>query len=474
MNEKLKIVYRQTNELTPYTRNARTHDTAQVSQIVGSMEEYGWTNPVLIDENGEIIAGHGRVLAAEQLNMREVPTIILIGLTDAQKRAYRLADNRLPFNAGWNNELLALEFTDLLGVGFDLSLTGFSDEEIDALINPLVPETVIDRSGNLAAKFLVPPFSVLNARDGWWQDRKKDWLSIGIQSELGRDSELVFSKTSQPGRVYDEKNRYEAETGRKITWEEFHEACPDVKSLATTSIFDPVLCELVYRWFSPKGGTVVDPFAGGSVRGIVASALDRHYAGCDLRREQVEANRAQWAALENMRGPEPRWICADSRDIVSRLKGVKGDLLFTCPPYADLEVYSDDPADISNMPYDKFLEAFRAIIREGLSLLKQDRFACVVVGEVRDKKGIYRNFVADTISAFIDGGASYYNEAVLVTQAGSLPIRAGKAFSSGRKLGKTHQNVLVFVKGDPKKATSACGIVDVSDAIDAVEATDDI
>lgn len=474
MTEKLEIIYLPLKELTPYARNARTHDGDQVAQLIVSIKKFGWTNPVLIDEKGEIIAGHGRVLAAEQLTMTEVPTITLSGLTEAQKRAYRLADNRLPLNAGWNDELLALEFTDLLDDGFDLALTGFSDEEIQALINPADSEIVTDRSGNLAAKFLIPPFSVLNARDGWWQDRKRDWLSIGIQSELGRDSELVFSKTSQPGRVYNEKNRYEAEAGRKVTWEEFHEARPDVKSLATTSIFDPVLCELVYRWFSPKGGTVIDPFAGGSVRGIVASALERHYAGCDLRREQVEANRAQWAALENMTGPEPRWVCADSRDIVTRLKGVQGDLLFTCPPYADLEVYSDDPADISTMPYDKFIEAFRVIIREGLSLLKQDRFACVVVGEVRDKKGIYRNFVADTISAFIDGGASYYNEAVLVTQAGSLPIRAGKAFSSGRKLGKTHQNVLVFVKGDPKKATAACGIVDVSDALEAVEVTDDI
>jgi len=101
-------------------------------------------------------------------------------------------------------------------------------------------------------------------------------------------------------------------------------------------------------------------------------------------------------------------------------------------------------------------------------LLKNDRFALFVVGEVRDKKGNYHDFVGDTIQAFRDAGLNYYNEAILVTQAGSLPLRAGKQFSSSRKLGKTHQNVLVFVKGDGKRAATACGEVDVTDSLKAV------
>jgi len=134
MNDKLKIVYRPLKELTPYARNARTHSGEQVAQLVASIEEFGWTNPVLIDENGEIIAGHGRVLAAEAIGIVSVPTIKLTGLTDEQKRAYRLADNKLPQNARWDDVLLKSELRDLASGDFDLSLIGFSEEELNALL----------------------------------------------------------------------------------------------------------------------------------------------------------------------------------------------------------------------------------------------------------------------------------------------------------------------------------------------------
>jgi hypothetical protein len=221
-----------------------------------------------------------------------------------------------------------------------------------------------------------------------------------------------------------------------------------------TSIFDPVLCELAYSWFCPRGGTILDPFAGGSVRGIVASRLGRQYIGVELRAEQVEANRAQEGiALD----PLPVWHNGDSRNIDRICADVRADMVFSCPPYADLEVYSDDPLDLSTMDYGAFLEAYREIIAKACGLLKDDRFACFVVGDVRDRKGNYRNFVGDTVEAFRAAGLHFYNEAVLVTAVGSLPIRAGKQFASGRKLGKTHQNVLVFVKGDGKRAAQACG-----------------
>lgn len=225
-----------------------------------------------------------------------------------------------------------------------------------------------------------------------------------------------------------------------------------------TSVFDPVLCELAYRWFCPPVGHILDPFAGGSVRGIVASALGRAYTGIDLSARQIEANREQAAAI--VPDNQPTWIVGDSAEIATLAPG-EYDLIFSCPPYADLEVYSDDPRDISTMDYAGFHEAYRGIIAAAVGLMKPDRFACVVVGDIRDKRGLYRNFVSHTIDAFESAGAMLYNEAILVTAVGSLPIRVGKQFSVSRKLGKTHQNVLVFVKGDPRKATDACGIVDV-------------
>lgn len=120
--------------LIPYARNSRTHSDAQVAQIAASIREFGFTNPVLVDEANGIIAGHGRVLAARKLKMADVPAIRLSHLTEAQKRAYVIADNKLALNAGWDIELLRLEINDLRGLEFDVALTGFSTEEIDALM----------------------------------------------------------------------------------------------------------------------------------------------------------------------------------------------------------------------------------------------------------------------------------------------------------------------------------------------------
>lgn len=133
--QKLKIVYRDVEELIPYANNARTHSPTQVKRIADSIKEFGWTNPILIDGNYGIVAGHGRVLAAKKLGMRQVPTIELSGLSPTQKRAYILADNRLALDAGWDEDLLKLELTELQELNFDLSLTGFSDEEIEELLD---------------------------------------------------------------------------------------------------------------------------------------------------------------------------------------------------------------------------------------------------------------------------------------------------------------------------------------------------
>ncbi len=627
-------------------------------------------------------------------------------------------------------------------------------------------------AATLAGRFVVPPFSVLDARADYWQNRKRAWLGLGIESEVGRGGQLVFG-------VGKRLEKGEADlVGSRI-----------MKSGGGTSIFDPVLCELIYRWFSPPTGEVLDPFAGGSVRGIVATRTGRVYTGIELRAEQVAANRAQsmsilgvespawqaqpvpppappvpvpvpvpvvaqlraedyapeytpverrgdywlkrddlfriagvrggkvrtcWNLAQGSKGlitagsraspqvnivahiaarlgipcrvhtpsgePSPEvqaaidvgaeleqhtpghnsvivararadWIqhsgwteipfgmeCqaavqatakqldnlivnnavlmrrivvpvgsgmslagilhgivkhglewpllgtpvigvivgADPtkrldkyappnwRDLVQLVKseldyhapapittwqGVKldphyeakclpfmepGDLLwcvglrqtmeepgdwqppinvvstppprpvppppplveppqpqprpqrsagvpvwvegdstharalapgsydlvFTCPPYADLEKYSDDPRDLSNMPYPRFVQAYRHIIKEACTMLKDNRFAVVVVGEVRDPQGNYRDFVGDTVQAFRDAGLAYYNEIMLVTPAGSLPVRAGVAFAKSRKIGKSHQQVLVFLKGNWREACAALGLED--------------
>jgi hypothetical protein len=158
----------------------------------------------------------------------------------------------------------------------------------------------------------------------------------------------------------------------------------------------------------------------------------------------------------------PRWITGNSLELDTLLPDDTFDLVFTCPPYYDLEIYSDDDNDLSNYDsYESFIADYRAIIAASIARLNDNRFAAVVVGDIRDKRGVYRNFVSDTIAAFQDAGALLYNEAILVTSVGSLPIRVGKQFTAGRKLGKTHQNVQVFIKGDSKIATEYCGDIDI-------------
>jgi hypothetical protein len=303
----------------------------------------------------------------------------------------------------------------------------------------LVPRYGGDLFGSLPGQpppmnvhFPIPTVSVLSAREGWWQDRKRQWIEFGIRSELGRASDLVF----WGGKPTSESRQRILAIGS-----------------GATSTFDPVLCEILYRWFCPAGGTVFDPFAGGSVRGIVASILNRNYLGIDLSEKQVGANTIQANELLSGRRFQPKWVIGDSAVLASRVESC--DFLFSCPPYGDLEVYSEDPRDLSTMGYTNFIDTYRKIIARSTERLKQDRFACFVVGDFRDNDGNYHGFPSDTIRCFRDAGLSLYNDAILLTAFGSLPLRAALIFRS-RKLGKAHQNILIFCKGDPRKAASTC------------------
>lgn len=290
-------------------------------------------------------------------------------------------------------------------------------------------------SGPVAERFGMPPFTVFDAKQAEWQERKRAWLAMGIRSEEGRSAKAynihgwLEDRPEARGAVGVEGLRGDG-----------------------TSIFDPVLCELAYRWWSPPGGVIVDPFAGGSVRGIVAGCLGRSYWGCDLRADQVEANRAQALQLD----PQcmPQWVCGDSMETLAQAP--EADMVFSCPPYGDLERYSDDPADLSTMEWHTFAAAYARIILRAVQRMKPDSFACFVVGDFRDEKGFYRNFVSTTIDAFEQAGARLYNEAILATPVGTAAMRVTKQFTASRKLAKTHQNVLQFVKGDPRKAAARC------------------
>jgi len=279
-------------------------------------------------------------------------------------------------------------------------------------------------TGPLGKDFTAPPFTVFDGRSGWWRQRKRAWLSLGIRGEIGRDTNVYNT----------------AKGGGFITQ----------RTSVGISVFDPVLCEIVYKWFCPPGGQVVDPFAGGSVRGIVAAAMGYRYWGCELRAEQVAANRQQATDIKTPQSPV--WVCGDSTTELANAPAA--DLIFTCPPYGNLERYSSNPHDLSNMDWPQFVAAYRRIIAKAIDKLKQHSFAVIVVANFRDPAtGFYRPLVAETISAFTATSAGFYNDAILITPAGTAPIRAPKQFRKSRKLVKIHQNVLVFCKGNPIIAT---------------------
>jgi len=630
------------DQLLANPTNWRIHPKHQQAALTGVLDNVGWVQRVIVNQRtGHVIDGHLRASLA--ISRGEQVPVIYVDVDEDEERLILATLDPLAAMAATDAEMLE----DLLrGLG-DTPLVQ-DDEGLRELLGAIAGAAGIALAGGestltteaarrtLAERFIVPPFSVLDARQGYWQTRKRAWIALGIQSELGRGAR-VFVKHDATDPV--SLKILEQQDGQ--------------------SIFDPVLCELAYRWFSPPAGAVLDPFAGGSVRGIVAARLGRRYVGIDLRTEQVEANRQQAEAILNTappgdtvtvkvsaknarlpfngcdpayirdvchasccqsstsptgtmitihpseqatiearggvvvdgllqprpgekrcpfktdehlcglhftpdkpfgciaspftlnknntlivrnryrllkcyddgkkipayqafrasldlifgtdeaaricehldsgggdlmatmrreqyqmlvdndaikhgRGAEdddaimPRWIVGDSRDMDKHLRdGEAFDFVFTCPPYFDLEIYSDDPADLSNAgDYAEFMAVYRDIIAKSLARLRDDRFACIVVGDIRDKRGMYRNFVSDTIAAHQDAGATLYNEAILVTAVGSLPIRVGKQFEAGRKLGKTHQNVLVFVKGDPRKATEAVGSVEYGDIAD--------
>jgi len=489
-------------------QGAASMDIAQMSYFQGDLKslseanfkklreeivQTGFAFPINIWSDGEknyIVGGHQRWRVLSRLREEgwQIPEIPIVkveasSIQEARRRVLQDVSQYGKIETQGLYEFMTeaqIQMQDLKGM-FDLPEIdlGKFEAEFFADPSPAAPPPV-----SLADKFLVPPFSILDARQGYWQDRKQEWLKMGIQSEVGRgDNLLKFSDTirkamspdrsqfvngvlmkSDSGndpRYYFKKQEMERKLGRELSTEEFQRDYyegPDSYA-SGTSIFDPVLCELIYRWFCGPGATVIDPFAGGSVRGIVASKLGRKYVGCELRKEQVEANYQQ--AADICKDHHPVWIQGDSRQ--ADLSNYEADLVFSCPPYYDLEVYSDDPADLSNMPFEKFIEAYNEIIARACARLRDNRFAAFVVGDVRDEEGKYRNFVSLTIDAFQRAGLKLYNEAILVTAVGSIAMRAARPFELSRKLGKAHQNVLVFVKGDPKLATAECGFVEVGE-----------
>lgn len=308
-------------------------------------------------------------------------------------------------------------------------------------------------NASLNDRFIVPPFSVLDTRKGYWQARKKMWRSKVTSVDIGgsREDTLIQSPEIKYKDLYQRTRKHREELG--ISFREYLDKyVPDdvkereaSKVLAQgTSLFDPVLAEIVMRWFCPPDGSILDPFGGEQTKGIVAGVLGLKYRGCEIRPDQVQLN------SEACKGyPNVLYHCGDSNNIAQIITDRGFDLCFTSPPYYDLEVYSKE--DMSALgTYEEFMAQYENIFRQCVDMLANGAFLVVKIGEIRNKQtGAYRNFVGDNISMFMRLGLTYYNEIIMVETGASTALRASRYMDS-RKVAKMHQNILVFYKGNIK------------------------
>lgn len=734
------------SELNQYAKNPRKGD---VERIRASLEENGQYKAVVVRKSSNtILAGNHTVKAAKALGWDELAVTYWDG-SDEEAAKIVLVDNASSDAATYDDEALKellSDLTDLVGSGYDeeklRELNGLPSQK------ELGNSTLVERFGN-------PPFTVLDARQGAWQARKNAWKELGIESELGREGALIYdSPQTAYQNWYPVKNAAVTAAGRPLTDKEvlaqpeWREKLIPMIGGVGTSIFDPVLTELLYRWFSPSDGHVLDPWAGGSVRGLIAARLGRKYTGIELRPEQVEANRSQaplsngelpavlaaapgthdreiplpppapdftpdftpvddvggvWIKREDLwtrggasgaksramftaaegkagiitagsrnsaqiergalvakalgipcrihtgfgkptaetntakqagadvqghrpgrltvikarfqsdleehqdwavfpfgmdhptyleqvaeqcanvpagvkrvvvpygsgmttaalvlglaarkipilaisvgqsstayldkhapnwrdvvtieehpaeyetpaettsfRGIEldpiyeakcieylqegdllwtvgirssavkqqepenetPLWIIGESSEQLEELPKEHYDMIIGCPPYYDLEKYSDDPRDLSAMGHEEFEAAMVENIRRAAECLREDSYAVFIVGAVRNSAGHLMDMRSLIVRAGAAAGLHLHNDAILVTSVGSVAVRAGRSFQATRVLSRTHQDVLVFLKGDRKRAAGRMSGLEVQASLAALEAVE--
>lgn len=403
-------------------KNFNKHTEFGLSLVEKSLRENGAGRSILLDKDNNIIAGNGVVEVAGQIGLDKIKIVETTGdeivavkrtdisLNSTKGRKMARDDNATAIaDIEWDEENLA-EFFDsdeLKAWGID-----FGDDIMDKYQD--------FEAGRLSDKFIVPPFSILDTRQAGWQARKKHWNALIEDKGETREEKL------SGGSVMSDINN-------------------------GVSILDAVLVELMHKWFMPNNidytPNAFDCFAGDSVAGFVMSYLGANFTGVELREEQAKLNNQR----VQKNGLSAKYHCDDGRNIAKYLTPESQDLFFSCPPYFDLEHYSDDARDASNQnSYEEFLGLLDEAFTNSIKLLKKNRFAVVVMSAVRDKKGNYYDIPGDITKIFERNGCHLYNQLVLVDAIGTLALRVGQSMKN-RKIGRRHQEVLVFYKPDDNK-----------------------
>ncbi len=463
--------------------NPRTISSDKFEKLVNSilsLPKMLILRPIVVDDTFGALGGNMRYRALSAIADMEDGELSgrILSIRDVQKKTKAEQDALVGYWRSWKEKptapiIRASELSEAERREFIIKdKVGFGDWDMDALANEWDAEELEDWgvdtwdifgggsglndhpvNASLNDRFVVPPFSVLDTRKGYWQARKKVWRELIGDMGESRNDLLLKNAEIKYKDLYQRTQKHRAELG--LTFQEYidkyvpadvleHEASKVLSQ--GVSILDPVMAEIVCRWFGMEGCNTFDCFAGDSVFGYVSAYLGNNFTGIELRPEQVELNN------ERAEGMSATYICDDGQNVAKHFEPESQDLLFSCPPYFDLEVYSDDARDASNQPtYEEFIKIIDNAFKSALTCLKQNRFAVIVVGDVRDKKtGFYYGFCDDIKRIFREGGGNLYNEIILVETGASTALRAARYMES-RKVAKMHQNILVFYKGDPKR-----------------------
>ena len=409
-----------------------------------------------------IIGGNMRYRAAVDLDIEELPCKIIPPETPIEKlKAYVMKDNIAYGDYDWDMLANDWDSEDLDDWGLDVWQDKQDGEDGSG-------ESSKPENGSLVDRFVIPPFSILDTRRGYWQARKKTWRELIGDMGESRNDTLITSPEIKYKDIYKKTREHRESLGLsfkeyldKYVSDEIKEREGQEVLSAGVSLFDPVLSEICCRWFTPAAGAkIFDCFAGDTQKGLVFGQCGYDFTGIELRQEQVDINNRVIA----WRDLPIRYICDDGQNVANHIEPKSQDMLFSCPPYYDLEKYSDLENDASNQgTYEEFLVILQNAFKAALGCLKENRFAVIVVGDVRDKKtGFYYNFIDDMKRIFKENGAALYNELILIETAASTALRAARYMES-RKVAKMHQNVLVFYKGNPKNISKIFGKIEFTE-----------
>lgn len=424
MDAKMNVEQAKIETLILDPNNTRLHSERNIKELERSVSEFGQHRAAVVQRgSNKVLIGNGMIQAMRNLGWTEC-AVLYVDDDDATAIRRAISDNRISDLSTFDDDLLATMMAEL---GEGVVLPGFTDDEIAKTLKGLEDSfnegLNFDSSKNLLSKFLVPPFSVFDTRQGYWQSRKSFWKELIKDKGETRENTLYKkSKSNSPSKM-------------------------KVHEIGTVSILDPVLAEIALDWFCVPEGKTFDTFAGDTVFGFVSGYKGHPFTGIELRKEQAEANQLRCSEL----GLQSRYICDDGQNVLKHFEPNSMDLLFSCPPYFNLEKYSDLPNDASNQDsFEDFMKILDNAFSGAIKCLKDNRFAVIVVGDVRDKQngGRYLRFPDAVKDVFERNGMILYNEIILVIQVGSASLRGSK-YMEKRKVAKVHQNVLVFYKGDP-------------------------